>query len=42
MATAQEIAAVAASMPGVPHWQIEQGIASGDINPDNYDPPTDH
>lgn len=41
MAKAQDISAVAAAMPGVPRWQIEQRINSGDINPDNYDPPTD-
>jgi hypothetical protein len=39
VARAQDISAVAAAMPGVPRWQIEQQINSGNINPDNYDAP---
>lgn len=37
MATAQDIAKVAAAMPkGTAHWEIERDIESGDIKPDDY------
>jgi hypothetical protein len=37
VATAQEIQAVAAKMPGVPRWTIEQRIDAGNIDPANYE-----